>query len=594
MLLAKNKAVFARLASLLAVTAIVIGALGVPIDAQSGASYRARLTSGVAKLGEELYLLIVVENASATVDRVPSVDGLEIGRVGSPAFSENISITGARRVATRSLTWRISIRPLKTGEFIIPGIDLTVDQQQVTTKPLDLQVVEDLIGEDLGFFECNISGQNLVEKMPFEMEMLFGWDAALSNKIDYARLILPWWGKLNELLEIDQAPALSSRLQTIELNSSERIQVEEIGTTKRDGRSYRTFRMRRVFLPTRPAELTLARPFLEFGKLGQRSIFGSTRKKESYYVSGSPIELSIGALPSKGQPLDYTGAVGNFKVRADVDARDVDVGESIKVLVTWEGDGNLLFFDAPQLDRDDAFKRFRVFGSANREKSLHRRAIEFDIAALDDKLSEIPPISLSVFDPVKSEFVTVATEPIRIRVRPLVDPVLLEDGAGGNKLGQDIEDIDVTPLSPQSQKAHSKSPGLMSLAFMGGAVFVVWLVFRTQYRRRRGDPNAPIERRRRRARKQLALDLAKAKNPVEELHALNRFLGARSREAEVAWVGRDAVHYLDVEQLQVSEKLAQAIHELERGAYAAEKNGAQVPASDQILELADELIRGGL
>ncbi|MFT5286369.1 MAG: hypothetical protein ACI8TQ_002537 [Planctomycetota bacterium] len=595
MVLAMKTALHTKLASLLALTLVMLGVVGTSAAAQSEVTYRARLTSGVAKLGEELQLLIVVENASATVDSVPSVEGLEIGRVGSPAFSESISITGARRVATRSLTWRISVRPLKTGEFMIPGVQLTIGNQSVVTAPLDLQVVEDLLGEELGFFELNISGDRMIEKMPFEMEMLFGWDAALSSKVDYAKLILPWWGKLNELLELEQPSGFSNlRMQTIQLNSSEQVEVEEVGNTVRDGREYRTFRMRRVFLPTRSAELSLARPFLEFGKLGARSIFGSSRKKEAYFVSGEPIELSIGTLPSEGQPIEYTGAVGTISARADVDTRDVDVGESIKVLVTWEGDGNLLFFDPPQLDRNDDFERFRVFGSANREKSLHRRVIEFDIAALDDKVSEIPPIALSVYDPVEEAFVTVTTEPIRIRVRPLVDAVMLEDGAGGNGLGNDIEDIVVESLSSNGRDAQSKAPGLMTLGLFGGAVFVGWLAFRTEFRRRRGDPNAPIEKRRRRARKQLATDLSKAQSSAEELSALNRFLSARSRESEVAWVGRDPIEHLTVEQSEVGEKLAKAISGLERGAYAAEKNGAQAPGSGEILELADQLIRGGL
>ena len=92
----------------------------------------------------------------------------------------------------------------------------------------------------------------------------------------------------------------------------------------------------------------------------------------------------------------------------------------------------------------------------------------------------------------------------------------------------------------------------------------------------------------------MASDLAQAQNSAEELSALNRFLSARSRESEVAWVGRDPIEHLAVEQSEVGEKLAKAISNLERGAYAPQKNGASAPASGELLDLADQLIRGGL
>jgi len=567
-----------------------------PAAAQGDAGYGARLTTGVARLGEELALLITVENATASIESAPQVEGLEIGRIGSPSERSSISITGARRVATRSLTWRISIRPLAVGEYVIPPVDMIVDSQRVSTKALQLTVVEDLKGEELGFFEFSVSGDTLVEKMPFELEMVFGWDAAMAGKVDYAQLILPWWGNLNELLELERPPSLMDRETRIGLNGNQQVIVEEIGLTEREGRKFRTFRLGRVFLPTRPTELNLAKPFLEFGRQGQRSIFGASnaRKKETYFVSARPLVLSVGALPAEGQPLDYTGAVGMFDVQADVDARDVDVGESIKLNVTWSGQGNFQFFDPPQLDRDEAFEGFRVFGSANREKGLERRTIEFDIAPLDDKLQEIPPVKLSVYDPTKSEFVSIATQPIRIRVRPLENAVSLDDLGEGEGFATDIEDIVAAPLHATSGGSVLAAPNLLTLGFIGGGVFIGWLALRTQVRRRRGDPNGPVERRRRRARKQLAKDLASATDPADELRALNSFLAARSREPEVAWVGRDAAKHLSDGFGDTSERLATAIAQLERGAYASSKNGNGHAGRDELLQLADQLIRGGL
>ena len=76
--------------------------------------------------------------------------------------------------------------------------------------------------------------------------------------------------------------------------------------------------------------------------------------------------------------LASSGAVGVLSVRASADTRDVVVGDSIKLTVDWTGDGNLEFFEAPDLGLFDAFRGFQVYGSAE-EKSLDRRRVVYDL-----------------------------------------------------------------------------------------------------------------------------------------------------------------------------------------------------------------------
>ena len=581
---------------------LFVGASFAPVAAaQSEATYGARLTTGVVKLGEELELLIVVENAEAEIDGIPTVEGLEFGRLRTQTPSRRIEITGARRRETITRSWRVSIRPLGVGDYEIPGVALTVGGQSVVTPPLNLSVVEDMRGEELGFFEVRLSSASVVEKQPIEIEMLFGWDEGIASEVDYANLILPWWGKLPELLELERPPGMMSHEATITLNSRERVVVEETASHRERGRTFRTFRLRRVFLPTRSGEISLERPFLEFGKQDRRSIFGSGRKRETYFVSGEPIVINVTTLPSEGQPVEFTGAIGTFDVRAEADTRDVDVGESIKVEVSYAGTGNMQFFDPPDLSRGDAFKGFRVFGSRNLAKSLDRRTIEFDLAPLTDDVVEIPPIRLAVYDPELAAYTEVATRAIPIRVRALEDEVVLEEGEEGRGFSDDIRDVRSAPIGAAGSEDGLAAPGPITLGLIALGTIFAWLTLRTEIRRRRGDPNAPVERRRRRARKELARELSSAADDSDELRALLRFLAARTREPEWAWVGRNPLVYLsdhdDPELAEGGEVLALTIGKLETAAYAgrgAGSNGAGKPGHREILTLADQLMRGGL
>ena len=113
--------------------------------------------------------------------------------------------------------------------------------------------------------------------------------------------------------------------------------------------------------------------------------------------------------------------------------------------------------------------------------------------------------------------------------------------------------------------------------------------------RRRRDPDAPLERRRRAARRALGRGLAAARGAKEQLDLLNVFLAARTRELDQAWSGRDVERSaasgalpLDVERARA---LAELVAELEQSAYGGD--GRALPR-ERILGVARELMRAGL
>ncbi len=569
-------------------------------SAQGEVAVGARLTTGIAKLGEELALLIQVENVrTAEVVGLPSVDGLAFGRIEGPMKREEYQLSPGRRTVTVTWSWRVPIRTLQAGDYDIPGIELDVNGSRVVTEPMRLTVVVDLKGAELGFFEVRAPTGELVEGETFELEFTFGWDEAATSRVDFANLILPWWGKTPELLELELPAGLTAQEVQINLNGRQPIAVEELARAKRGARSYRAFRLRRVFLATRPTRLEFPEPFLEFGQTEHRGLFGDRRKKETFFVSGPAIAISVGRLPEEGRPLDFTGAIGTLEARADAEPRDVDAGDSIKVSVTWSGKGNHPFYDPPDLSRDPAFAGFRVFGVATEDKSINRRKVVYDLAPLSEEVSEIPAIRLPVYDTLRRAYLSVATDEIPIRVRAL-EGAAFREGEEDETFAPDI--LDIAMELERSGASDAPAPSPAALALVGAGVAVLWLALRTVVRRRRGDPDAPLERRRRRAEKSLARDLASARDAAEELQALLRFLSARTREPEWAWVGRDPLEHVEaepsgerVEELRESAReLSETLARLERSVYSAGGNGDGRPKRDEILTLAHRLVRGGL
>jgi hypothetical protein len=556
---------------------------------------KAQLGSGVVRLGERVQLRIAVENADeARVLGLPSVDGLAMGELSGPSTNMSMSSVGGRLVSSsKSWTWGVTLRPEREGEFQIPPIDVLVDGERVSTRALSLKVVRDLQGEDLGFIEIHTTpAGRVVEGQPFSLEIRFGWD--LAADVNYASLQLPWWGELFGALELEgrELPLGARTIEGVRINDRLSVTVEELPATQRDGRAMRTLRLVQSFLPTRAGSIEIPTSSFEFGKLVQQRSFFSTgaEKQSSFFVQAAAFALEVVPLPQEGQPFDFGGAVGRIEARASADARDVRVGDSIKLTVAWTGPGNLEFFEAPDPSRLDAFGGFRYYGKTE-QKSFERRTVTYDIAPLATEVESIPSLPLTFYDPELERYVSAQTEPIPIRVRPLRGAVVLgqEESA---RFDEDIRDIDTRPLSGLPPGGESIGDAAVGTAVLG--VPLCWLVARTLVRRRRGDPSAPLERRRKRARRKLARALRRSSEPRARLSAFATFLAARTRESEEAWVGRAGrARGLELEALppEEVERLRALLRRLEGAVYGDAREA--VPPGE-ILDAADELLRAGL
>ena len=594
------------LATLAALAALCLALLAPAARAQDEPRVTAQLATGVLKLGDRTSLVVIAENAgSAEITAVPTVDGLEIGPPGRPSRREQQTYSGGRVTRYVRLTWSLPIKPVREGRFTIPPLTVELGGREYRTVPQVLTVVEDLRGEELGFLTIETSGRTVVEGQPFSIELRFGWDMAIQNKINHADLGLPWWGQLPGVVELSDGSSLAGNRVNISLNGgSEVVQAEELEASVVGGARFRTFRLRRSFLAARSGELSFPVSSLEFSRVVDTGSFlrPSSKKAEAYFVLSPAFNVAVRPLPEEGRPFDFTGAVGSIEARADADLRDVTAGESIKLTVEWTGTGNFEFFELPDPSRMDAFAKLRVYGSTTVAKGPDFRRAVYDLAPLSAEIEELPPLPLRVFDTELNRYTTVSTRAIPIRVRPLPGAIELDAEERGAGPARDVADIDVRPIAARGgRSAEDAREGDSSLALVGGllaATLAVWVFLHTLVRRRLGDPDAPVERRRRAARRRLTRDLAAATDADGELRAVQRFLAARTREPEQAWVGRDVGRWAneaapDLDADDAAE-LRTLVHGLEAAVYSRRNGESPRVGGDKILGIADRLMRSGL
>ncbi|MGK0218727.1 MAG: hypothetical protein ACI9HE_002222, partial [Planctomycetota bacterium] len=251
-----------------------------------------------------------------------------------------------------------------------------------------------------------------------------------------------------------------------------------------------------------------------------------------FYANLDGFDIEVLPVPEEDRPYEWTGAVGALTAERRLEQRDVDAGDSIKLEVTWTGDANVEFFDLPNLSRLDAFENFKVLGVESEHDANNRRAT-YDLVPMTEAITEVPGIPLWTYVPGEERFVKVTTRPVPIRVRAVagLDPLA---GTAEVKEIFDVRDIHVDELPNEVASAPS---GQWILGLLLSTP-LVWFFART-LARRSGDPDSPQNKRRRRAGGKLARDLSKAANASEQARALAAYLGARTKEEENAWLGRN-------------------------------------------------------
>ncbi|MCY2961132.1 MAG: BatD family protein [Planctomycetota bacterium] len=580
--------------ALLGVSAFVLlAALAV---AQKTPTIKARLDPMTVKLGGQASLFVEVENAQAgEIVALPTVEGLRFGPIGPPGMSSYTEIVNGRVSSKISLTWRIAVQPMQKGEYLIPPFTVRADGRDLVTRELRLLADEDFRGDELGLLEID-APKEVWQGQPFTLEIRMGIETGIQGRLNRYDLALPWLGELGGLVELEDLPIPSNRSAgKILLNSRQELEVEGFGTRKVGNANFYVLRVRKRFLATRPGSFTFPTSHFEFGHRGDgfSRLLGGGSEDFAYFKRAPAFEVLVKPIPEEGRPIDWSGGIGTFESSAIPDRRDVVAGDSIKLTVEWTGEGNLEFFDAPDLARLDAFRAFRVYGTQDR-RTPNRRAVTYDLAPIEASVTEIPAVPLQIFDTATGRYAAVATKPVPIRVRPLVGATGLTSAAPAATTTVDLRDIQTRA----EDDAPPAAPSGSALGAVAAAILAGWLALRA-WVRRRGDPDAPRERARRRARRELERALRGARTAEEQARAVHAFLAARSGETPEAWAGRDPVAWarsLAAESRRIRPEDADALRQLFARLDAAiwgPANGTKLDERD-VLALADRVAAGGL
>lgn len=375
----------------------------------------------------QLKIEVTLNDDADVKQPVMALENLEV--VGGPGQSNQIIFTGG---ATRRIVgFTYHVRPKTLGLAKLEGGHITVGGRAYELPEVRTAVVEDpperrtfrrrdpfssFFGSDP--FEDQGRRPDLPEREPAKI--------FLESVVEPAR---PWVGQqaiYTVYLYTDVAVRSVTVTDIPEFPGFWALPLErsddvEQRVVTRDGRRLNEVKlMQRVIFPRRAGALDIGPAEVAMAVVeGGRSFFSGSRLREMRRRSNA-VTVNPKPLPEP-TPDGFHGAVGQMTLRADVEPRDLSMGDAATLKVVLDGRGHLQGIPAPEIPTSDAFEIFPPQQQSHEEIRgelvYGTRTWSYVVVPKQTGAVEIPPVRLVYFDPQRSAYRTTETEPLRLAVR---------------------------------------------------------------------------------------------------------------------------------------------------------------------------------
>lgn len=420
------------------------------------------------------------ESVGVTKPMIPIVPGLELLNQWTGSESRS-SFANGQFTVQRTQTFNYLFEVNRTGEIVIPPVNVVVDGKTYSSKAARLKVVQldqkqqqqrrqqqqqvDPMDEVEDLFSMFLQRRGIPGgQMPKQGQQLPGSNKPINpndaffvrgvvdkEKVYVGEQITASWylytrGQIRDLDTIKYPTLSGFWKEEIEMATRLNFEQEVI-----DGVPYyRALLVSYALFPIKAgkakvdgykARCTVISP-TSFG-FGQPYVFTKVSPE---------ITIEVLDLPLEGRPEHFSGAVGNFRVRASLDQNNVPANQPVSLKVRFEGRGNAKGIDLPPVNWPNSLEFYdqKSESKFSRDGSSFK---EFDVILIPREPGhyEIPPISTSYFDPDKKAYVRIQTDKLSLNV-----------GAGQ---GGPNNQTSPNGVAPQAQKqAPLTAPAFMNVA----------------------------------------------------------------------------------------------------------------------------------
>lgn len=291
-------------------------------------------------LGQQFEVYFTLTNANGSDFTPPNFRYFDV--ISGP--NRSISTSNINGRWSKELTYTFILQPKTTGQFPVKSASIKADGKTLKTTSLTIEVLR---------------RKNSTAKTQDELESEIGKDVFIKAITNVEE------AKVGEQITIDYVVYTKRDIENYNIifeSEYPGFYAQEIRRYNNrpikevvDGVQYVTKILRRVALYPQQAGLLTVDPLeMEIaiiidGQKNRRRSFFYTPEVTRIKVKTNPVKISVGSLP-ENPPVSYSGAVGTYKLRANIPRTNVSTDDAISVKMEITGNGDVKQVQAPNLN----------------------------------------------------------------------------------------------------------------------------------------------------------------------------------------------------------------------------------------------------
>jgi hypothetical protein len=377
-------------------------------------SFNASVDKKTVPLNDSFIYSITISADAGNLPQHQIGNMLDFNRFGT-STSQSMTIINGKYNA--SITYRYTLGPKKIGKFTIPPATIKYNGKTYSTERVEVEVITAANTHNSSSYgrskQANV-GQHSSQNSPAKAFV----KASVNKKTVYENEKLIYKFSFYRNIDLISNPQYyppdfvgfwndgSKPKDRYDVIEGSNCHVDEVETVL-----YPVGVGKKTISPTK-----LKIDIMDFSGSDDDffSIFSNMGRGRTKVLETNPVEVKVIALPKEGRPSDFSGAVGDFQIKASVDKQNAQTNEPVTLTITVEGNGNMKSVSNIHFEDYSGLKKYDTVVANVSDNSKEFKTIF--IPQLPGE-KEIPTASLSFFNPAKKQYETIKTQPQVIAVR---------------------------------------------------------------------------------------------------------------------------------------------------------------------------------
>ena len=345
-----------------------------------------------------------------------TLQGPQVGQ-SSQSFTQ---IINGRMTSNESVDYRFSfvVTADREGEYAIGPFEVAFGSQVKTIAGTSFQFGKLESDPDMQIaFSLPQSSVYVGQEIPLTIRWSFVGELA---SVQYAFSNLQIRSPLFDQFTFKEQPRKTRTILTIATAKGGMEVDADVTQEERDGRRFVVVTGTLVMLPDTPGKFDSISITCRTKKATQlgRDLFGDivARGSTPAMAAGTPLAFEVKPIPSVGRPASFSGAVGrSFSIDVSANRSVVRVGDPISLTISVRGDGNVEKVSLPSLAGVEGLPEDLFQIPAEQAAGTfdgNTKQFKINVRVKDQRVTQIPPLPFSWFDPTQEQFQTAQSRPI--------------------------------------------------------------------------------------------------------------------------------------------------------------------------------------